>query len=38
MLLQVHKFNAGAKRLYEREGFVEVGETETHHLLRHPQR
>lgn len=35
-LLQVHKVNARAKRLYEREGFVEVGATETHHLLRHP--
>ncbi|WP_350270729.1 GNAT family N-acetyltransferase [Brevibacterium sp. CBA3109] len=34
--LQVHKVNARAKRLYEREGFAEVGETETHHLLRHP--
>ncbi|WP_350269374.1 GNAT family N-acetyltransferase [Brevibacterium sp. CBA3109] len=35
-MLQVHKVNARAKRLYEREGFAEVGETETHHLLRHP--
>ncbi|MDN5743074.1 MAG: GNAT family N-acetyltransferase [Yaniella sp.] len=34
--LQVHKVNARAKRLYERQGFAEVGETETHHLLRHP--
>lgn len=36
VLLQVHKVNARAKRLYEREGFIEVGATETHHLLRHP--
>ncbi|WP_353827078.1 GNAT family N-acetyltransferase [Agromyces sp. SYSU T0242] len=35
-LLQVHRVNDGAKRLYEREGFAEVGTTETHHLLRHP--
>ncbi|MDQ0576539.1 GNAT family N-acetyltransferase [Agromyces albus] len=35
-LLQVHKVNEGAKRLYEREGFAEVGMTETHHLLRRP--
>ncbi|AZL11554.1 MULTISPECIES: GNAT family N-acetyltransferase [Brevibacterium] len=35
-MLQVHKVNARAKRLYEREGFAEVGETDTHHLLRHP--
>ncbi|WP_022887751.1 GNAT family N-acetyltransferase [Agromyces italicus] len=35
-LLQVHKVNEGAKRLYEREGFTDAGTTETHHLLRHP--
>ncbi|WP_404801933.1 GNAT family N-acetyltransferase [Brevibacterium aurantiacum] len=35
-MLQVHKVNARAKRLHERRGLAEVGETETHHLLRHP--
>ena len=33
-LLQVHRMNRRAERLYEREGFVRVGETATHHLLR----
>lgn len=36
VLLQVHRVNADARRLYLREGFVEVGTTETHHLLRRP--
>lgn len=34
-LLQVHKVNVDAKRLYEREGFADAGATETHHMLRH---
>jgi GNAT superfamily N-acetyltransferase len=34
-LLQVHRLNSGAKRLYEREGFAVTGETVTHYLLRH---
>ncbi|WP_375342538.1 hypothetical protein [Curtobacterium sp. MCBD17_034] len=34
-LLQVHKLNAPARRLYERLGFVRFDDTETHHLLRH---
>jgi GNAT superfamily N-acetyltransferase len=33
-VLQVHRLNIGAKRLYEREGFVVTGETVTHYLLR----
>jgi GNAT superfamily N-acetyltransferase len=35
-LLQVHRLNIRARRLYERAGFVPVGDTDTHHLLRHP--
>jgi GNAT superfamily N-acetyltransferase len=35
VLLQVHRMNGAAKRMYEREGFIEVGQTETHDLLRH---
>jgi GNAT superfamily N-acetyltransferase len=34
-LLQVHRVNERARRLYEREGFTVCGETLTHHLLRH---
>jgi len=34
-LLQVHRLNEGALRLYEREGFMRVGQTATHHILRH---
>lgn len=34
-LLQVHKVNTRARRLYERVGFVPAGETDTHYLLRH---
>lgn len=34
-LLQVHKLNARARRLYEREGFTVNGATDTHHLFRH---
>ncbi|PYY38996.1 GNAT family N-acetyltransferase [Curtobacterium sp. MCPF17_046] len=34
-LLQVHKMNTSARRLYERLGFVRFEDTETHHLLRH---
>ena len=33
-LLQVHRVNEDARRLYLSEGFVEVGSTPTHHLLR----
>ena len=33
-LLQVHRVNDDARRLYLSEGFVEVDETPTHHLLR----
>lgn len=33
--LQVHRVNVRAGRLYEREGFIVVGGTATHHLLRH---
>jgi GNAT superfamily N-acetyltransferase len=35
-LLQVHRLNRGAQRLYEREGFAVIGETVTHYFLRHP--
>ena len=35
-LLQVHRMNTRARRLYERSGFVPAGETVTHYLLRHP--
>ena len=35
-LLQVHRVNRDAKRLYEREGFSPFGETATHFLLRRP--
>lgn len=35
-LLQVHRMNTRAHRLYERSGFVPAGETDTHYLLRHP--
>ena len=35
-LLQVHRVNRDAKRLYEREGFTPFGETATHFLLRRP--
>lgn len=35
-LLQVHRVNRDAKRLYEREGFIPFGETATHFLLRRP--
>lgn len=34
-LLQVHRVNDAARRLYLREGFVPAGETATHHLPRH---
>lgn len=34
--LQVHKLNEAARRLYEREGFISVGATATHHLMRWP--
>lgn len=38
-LLQVHRVNEGARRLYISEGFADVGSTTTHHLLRKaPQR
>lgn len=33
-LLQVHRVNEDARRLYLSEGFVKVDETATHHLLR----
>ncbi|MFF1359624.1 GNAT family N-acetyltransferase [Streptomyces sp. NPDC058297] len=33
-LLQVHRVNEDARRLYLSEGFTSAGETETHHLLR----
>jgi len=33
-LLQVHRVNEDARRLYLSEGFSAAGETETHHLLR----
>ena len=33
-LLQVHRVNEDARRLYLSEGFVQVDETPTHHLLR----
>lgn len=33
-LLQVHRVNEDARRLYLSEGFAAVAETETHHLLR----
>lgn len=32
--LQVHRINDRARRLYLREGFTEIGTTETHHILR----
>ena len=34
--LQVLKVNVGARRLYQRLGFVVVGETETHYDMRYP--
>jgi GNAT superfamily N-acetyltransferase len=34
VLLQVHRVNERARRLYLREGFIEISETETHHVLR----
>jgi RimJ/RimL family protein N-acetyltransferase len=34
--LQVIKANQPARRLYERLGFAEIGETETHYLMRWP--
>lgn len=33
-LLQVHRLNEDARRLYLSEGFSPTGETETHHLMR----
>ena len=33
-LLQVHRVNDDARRLYISEGFTDVGSTTTHHLLR----
>ena len=33
-LLQVHRVNDDARRLYVSEGFTDVGSTATHHLLR----
>ena len=33
-LLQVHRVNEDARRLYLSEGFSAAGETDTHHLLR----
>ncbi|MGH3331397.1 MAG: GNAT family N-acetyltransferase [Nocardioidaceae bacterium] len=33
-LLQVHRVNEDARRLYTSEGFTDAGDTETHHLLR----
>lgn len=35
VLLQVHKVNADARRLYLREGFEQVDENDTHYSLRH---
>jgi GNAT superfamily N-acetyltransferase len=34
--LNVLKVNVGARRLYQRLGFVVVGETETHYDMRYP--
>jgi ribosomal protein S18 acetylase RimI-like enzyme len=34
--LHVLKVNVGARRLYQRLGFVVVGETETHYDMRYP--
>ncbi len=36
ILLQVHKVNVDARRLYLREGFEEISENHTHDFLRHP--
>lgn len=36
VLLEVHRRNDAARRLYLREGFTEVDTNETHHFLRHP--
>jgi ribosomal protein S18 acetylase RimI-like enzyme len=36
-LLQVHRVNEDARRLYRSEGFVDVSETDTHFLLRMPR-
>jgi GNAT superfamily N-acetyltransferase len=36
VLLQVHKVNTGAQRLYLREGFRQVDDNDTHFFLRHP--
>jgi len=33
--LQVRRLNDGARRLYEREGFVVVSQTDSHYLMRH---
>ena len=33
-LLQVHRVNEDARRLYASEGFVDAGATPTHHVLR----
>jgi ribosomal protein S18 acetylase RimI-like enzyme len=35
-VLRVLKVNIGARRLYQRLGFVVVGETETHYDMRYP--
>lgn len=35
-LLQVHRLNDRAHSLYLRSGFLPVGETATHYMLRHP--
>ena len=37
-LLQVHRVNDDARRLYLSQGFAEAGETDTHFLLRKPPR
>jgi ribosomal protein S18 acetylase RimI-like enzyme len=36
VVLRVLKVNVGARRLYQRLGFVVVGETETHYDMRYP--
>ena len=36
-LLQVHRVNQDARRLYLSEGFVDVSETDTHFVLRKPR-
>ncbi|GAA4356060.1 GNAT family N-acetyltransferase [Angustibacter luteus] len=36
VLMQVHRVNADARRLYLREGFEQVDQNDTHDFLRHP--